>query len=139
MNKKEMLLKEKYGRIRGGQSDLARDLNTIPSTVKRWLTGGGIPSPDYVEKLAKVFGKTEEEIKEIFCEGKNFSQKGTQNIIGAVNAPNVVGSGQIKNTQSAPEYVSKLEFELLKKDVEILKKNNEILTLKLEALQRRTK
>lgn len=133
MNKKEMLLKEKYGRVRGGQSDLARDLETIQSTVKRWFTDGSIPSPDYIEKLAKVFGKTEEEIKDIFGGNKkNFQQ---QNISGA----GARGSQTINEGGNKAPKSSNAENELLKKEIELLKKEIELLKKEMEFQQRRKK
>jgi transcriptional regulator with XRE-family HTH domain len=116
MNRKEELLMEKYGGIRGGQALLARELNTIQSTVARWFNGKGKPSPDYVKGLAKVFKKTEDEIKEVFEITGGITQNANNNRVGG-NLTQTIEGGDI---------------ELLKKDIEVIKLQLALILEKLK-------
>jgi len=55
------------GVVRGCQIKVAKALNTTDVVVSRWVKGISKPSEESVYKLAKLFEKTEEEIKDIFC------------------------------------------------------------------------
>ena len=68
MDKLEILFTEKYGAIRGSQTKLAKDLKITQSTVASWINKTRKPSRDLILKMAKLFGKTEEQIKEVFSD-----------------------------------------------------------------------
>lgn len=55
------------GIVRGSQMKAAKALNTTEVVVSRWVKGISKPSEESVCKLAKLFGKSEEEIKSLFC------------------------------------------------------------------------
>lgn len=77
MKKIEKLFDEKYGIIRGAQSKLAKDLKINQSSVASWVSGRTKPSPDLIKKMAKIFKKSEEEIREIF----NTEKENQNNIV----------------------------------------------------------
>ena len=54
------------GIVRGSQIKVAKALNTTEVVVSRWVKGISKPSEESVYKLAKLFKKSEEEIKSIF-------------------------------------------------------------------------
>ena len=54
------------GVVRGSQIKVAKALNTTEVVVSRWVKGISKPSEESVYKLAKLFKKSEEEIKSIF-------------------------------------------------------------------------
>ena len=55
------------GIVRGSQMKAAKALNTTEVVISRWVKGISKPSEESVCKLAKLFRKSEEEIKSIFC------------------------------------------------------------------------
>lgn len=59
------------GKLRGAQAKMARDLNTSTATTNRYFSGEQLPSAQAVKDLAKLYNKTEDEIKKIF----NISEK----------------------------------------------------------------
>jgi plasmid maintenance system antidote protein VapI len=87
MNKVEKLLSEKYGKVRGSQTKLAKELKTDQSIIANWIAGRRDIGVDYIVKLSKIFGKSEEEIKNIFGVKDKIYQRavGNKNIKGDIN------------------------------------------------------
>lgn len=78
MNKKEEFLKEiNEGVLYGAKILLAKKLNLSTPTISDWFSGKKIPSKESIKKMAKLFKKNEEDIKDIF----NISEKSQNNII----------------------------------------------------------
>lgn len=69
MNKKEFFLKEINGGIwRGAQAKIARLLNIKTPTVSDWFKNRKQPSEENILKMAKLFNKTPQQIKEVFSD-----------------------------------------------------------------------
>jgi len=89
MNAREKLLIDKYGKIRGSQTRLSKDLNVEQAVVSKWFNEMRKPGPDLVIKLAKIFNKSEDEIKEIFGVDDKYNVRneirGKHNIGGGIN------------------------------------------------------
>jgi transcriptional regulator with XRE-family HTH domain len=117
MDRKGMLLQEKYGQIRGSMAKLAKELGVQQGAISKWFTGSRNVGVDYLPKLAKIFGKPEAEIKEIFGYGKNFSQTEEQNISDG-NIKNISNRKTQKINQNSSQ---NNDIEILKKDIEIIK------------------
>ncbi|MDR0485970.1 MAG: helix-turn-helix transcriptional regulator [Elusimicrobiota bacterium] len=117
MTKVEMLFQEKYGKVRGGQVKLAKELGVEQGVINRWFNGTRTPNTDYILKLSKIFKKPEAEIKEIFGYGKNFSQTEEQNISDG-NIKNISNRKTQKINQNSSQ---NNDIEILKKDIEIIK------------------
>ncbi len=61
----------------GSQAKFARKMGVTPQLVNSWVKGKNIPSPENMEKLSKIFNKSQKEIQKIFSqdfenENKNF-------------------------------------------------------------------
>ena len=54
------------GKIKGSQKILADKLGIAGSAVTNWFKGNKNPSLDNIIKMARLFNKSEEEIKDIF-------------------------------------------------------------------------
>ncbi|MDR1434745.1 helix-turn-helix domain-containing protein [Candidatus Endomicrobiellum devescovinae] len=55
MNAKEKLLIGKYGKLRGSQAKLARELNVKQGVVAKWFSGDRAVGLDYILKLKNIF------------------------------------------------------------------------------------
>ena len=76
MNKFEKML-EKWNKnnFRGAKINLAKALNVADTTVSAWCIGRVKPAADKIEKMAKLFGVDEREVKAAFgIEDKEFSR-----------------------------------------------------------------
>ncbi len=76
MNKFEKML-EKWNKnnFRGAKINLAKALNVADTTVSAWCIGRVKPAADKIEKMAKLFGVDEREVKSAFgIEDKEFSR-----------------------------------------------------------------
>ena len=54
------------GKIKGAQRLIAKSLGIAESSVSIWFTDNKKPSLDSILKMAEIFKKSEEEIREIF-------------------------------------------------------------------------
>ena len=78
MNKKEELLAAfNEGNLRGSQAKLASLLKLSTPTISEWMAGKKNPGEKNIKKMAKIFKKSEEEIREIF----NTEKENQNNII----------------------------------------------------------
>jgi transcriptional regulator with XRE-family HTH domain len=114
MNVKEKLLIGKYGKLRGSQAKLSRELNVKQGVVAKWFSGERTVGLDYILKLKKIFKKSEEELKDIF-EIKN---KAINNYVGKNTGTlkqMVYNSADIALMQEKIK-VLELEIQLLKKE-----------------------
>ncbi len=151
MDKLEILFQEKYGAIRGSQTKLAKDLNITQGTVACWINKTRKPSKDLILKMAKLFGKTEEQIKEVFSDEQTpiltveqlsnllnqLPQKDTQHIrevlnIAQVKTPPVTAivSGNIvtfTEDNSIPSEGCLMEFKVKAADTTPLYKQGDIM------------
>jgi len=66
----ELLKKWNGGILRNAKSKLAKELKVQNTNVSAWLNGRQRPSERAINKMSKLFGKTEKDIKELF-ENKN--------------------------------------------------------------------
>lgn len=67
----EVLLKNwNDGILRNAKMKLAKTLGVQGSNISDWLHGRQAPSERAVVKMAKLFGKTEEEVREAFGSNK---------------------------------------------------------------------
>lgn len=76
---RKILEKWNNGVYRGAQRRLARELGLEENTISQCLTGKQHPSERMITGMSKIFGKSKEEIKKIFCAEKEISY--TQNNI----------------------------------------------------------
>ncbi len=54
------------GKIRGARKIIADALEIDETAVSKWNSGENKPSEENIEKISKIFNKSEEEIKKIF-------------------------------------------------------------------------
>lgn len=52
----------------GSQAKFARELGVTPQLINSWVKGKNIPSPANMEKLSKIFNKSQKEIQELFTQ-----------------------------------------------------------------------
>lgn len=67
---RKILEKWNNGVYRGAQRRLARELGLEENTISQCLTGKQNPSERMITGMSKIFGKSKEEIKRIFCAEK---------------------------------------------------------------------
>jgi plasmid maintenance system antidote protein VapI len=129
MNKVEKLLSEKYGKVRGSQTKLAKELKTGQSIVANWIAGSRDIGVDYIVKLSKIFGKSEEEIKNIFGVKDKIYQRavGNKNIKGDVN----------KIVNISDREMQRKEFETINEKLKTQEAKIESLNLKLNLILER--
>lgn len=73
----ELLKKWNDGILRGSKKALADKLGIPDTSVSHWIAGRAKPSETHIKKMAKIFKKSEEEIREIF----NTEKENQNNII----------------------------------------------------------
>ena len=66
MTKEELLKAFNGGILRGSQAKLANLLEISTPTVSEWVSGKKKPSEENIKKMAKIFRKTEQELKTIW-------------------------------------------------------------------------
>lgn len=72
---RKMLVKWHDDIERGAQAELARKLNVTTAMVAFWVTGRQKPGEENLKKIAKLFGVSVSELKEVFdIEDKEFSR-----------------------------------------------------------------
>ena len=121
MTKKEFLKYINDGFERGAKTKLAKLLGIKQPSIGEWFAGKTFPSEYSIKKMSALFSMTEEEIREIFNEGKSNSSI-VQNNTG--NASN--------NNLNINSTTTDYRFALLEKDLELIKKEIEILKLKIK-------
>lgn len=62
----KLLQKWNNGVLRGAKIRLARELNVDDSTVSAWVAGRANPQADKIEKISKLFGVSEKQLKTPF-------------------------------------------------------------------------
>jgi transcriptional regulator with XRE-family HTH domain len=129
MNSREMLLKEKYGKVRGGQAKLARDLKVKQGVITKWFTGERSVGIDYIASLSKIFKKSEAEIKKIFSilPGQEAQAIKTSNFNSGEN------NGNIGNIMTGTAGIQLSDIEKVRQDI---LKEIEILKLQIELLRK---
>jgi len=123
MNKNlEKFLKEiNNGKIYGSNKKLATILKITEASVGQWIKGRNAPTEDNMQKIAKLFKKSIEEVREMFYDNcqKNFDNSG---IVGNNNSNNNFNNSDIKDIkiqlQDHEIRLLKLENERLKKELE---------------------
>ncbi|MBQ3833949.1 MAG: helix-turn-helix transcriptional regulator [Elusimicrobia bacterium] len=63
-----MIIEFNKGFSLGSQAKFAREMNITPQLVNSWLKGKSVPSPANMEKLSKIFNKSQEEIQGVFTQ-----------------------------------------------------------------------
>jgi plasmid maintenance system antidote protein VapI len=129
MNEIEKLLTEKYGKVRGSQSKLARDLGTEQSVIANWIAGRSDIGVDYIVKLSKIFNKTEEKIKDIFGVKHKVH-------LSAYNVKN--NKGEINKIIMSSELVKK-DLEIMQGEIKSHGTKLEMLNLKLDLILEKLK
>ena len=88
---KELLTEWNNGYEYGSQVKLARELKLSQSTIMRWVTGALRPSEKQIKNMAKLFKKSEEEIKAMFVVDNSVNQQanGNSGVIMGNNNSNV--------------------------------------------------
>jgi len=91
LNKFEEVLEKWNGGFRGAKIKLARELKVDDSTISAWLKGRSKPGKDKIIKMAKLFKKSEEEIKSMFVVDNSVNQQanGNSGVIMGNNNSNV--------------------------------------------------
>ncbi len=108
-NKKIEFLQEiNNGKIIGAQKILADKLGIAKSAVNGWFKYDKHPSLDSIIKMAKIFKKTEKDIREIFAENTDSTE-------------------EIKNLKNS--------ICLKDKEIEFLKEKNKFLEDKIKFLE----
>lgn len=87
---RKILEKWNNGIYRGAQRRLARELGLEENTISQCLTGKQNPSERMIAGMSKLFGKSKEEIKRIFCAEKEKSAYTQNNIRGKDNFHQVI-------------------------------------------------
>lgn len=77
---KKILEEWNNGVYRGAQRRLARELGLEENTISQCLSGKQNPSERMINGMSKLFGKSKEEIKRIFCAEKEISAYTQNNI-----------------------------------------------------------
>ncbi len=108
----ENFLKEiNKGRLYKAQKFVAEKTGVSDVTVSKWCSGKMLPSDDNIAKMAKIFKKSEDEIRNIFLSsGDNSSENKENNFSG--------------------NFVDKRDFELLKEKVKNLELEMELIKTK---------
>ena len=65
-NKIKFLQDINNGTVKGAQKIIAQKLKISNTSVSLWFRGSTQPSLDSIIKMAKIFNKTEQEIREVF-------------------------------------------------------------------------
>lgn len=68
MTREELLAELNDGVLRGAQAKLANLLKLSTPTVSEWMAGKKKPSVENIKKMAKIFNKSEKELKNIWWE-----------------------------------------------------------------------
>lgn len=91
MNLKNILTEWNDGIFRGAQAKFAREMGVSKVTVMRWLSGALPPSEKQIKNMAKLFKKSEEEIKSMFVVDNSVNQQanGNSGVIMGNNNSNV--------------------------------------------------
>ena len=84
LNKFEEVLEKWNGGFRGAKIKLARELKVDDSTVSAWLKGRSKPGKDKIIKMAKLFKKSEEEIKAMFVVDNSVTQQAGRDSSGTM-------------------------------------------------------
>ena len=100
------------GRLYKAQKILADKLDVSDVTVSKWCSGKMQPSDDNITKMAKLFKKSEKEIRDIFLNDNNTSK-------------DIKESGD-------NNFVDIKEFELLKQKVKNLELEIELIKTKIK-------
>jgi transcriptional regulator with XRE-family HTH domain len=117
MNEFEIEL-EKWnkGIFRGAKKKLSEKIKVSDSAISAWMSGHSHPAADKIAKIAKEFGKSEDEIKDIFGVKEKFFQ-------------NAVGNKNIKGNVNC---ISNANFDFLKKEFETLNLKLDLILEKLK-------
>ena len=91
LNKFEEVLEKWNGGFRGAKIKLARELKVDDSTISAWLKGRSKPGKDKIIKMAKLFKKSEEEIKSMFVVDNSVNQQANG------NSGNVISGNSFSN------------------------------------------
>lgn len=71
MTKEDLLKAWNGGILRGSQSRLSEVLGISQGNISDWLAGRKKPSEENIQKMVKIFHKTEEELKDIWWAERN--------------------------------------------------------------------
>lgn len=93
---KELLTEWNNGYEYGSQVKLARELKLSQSTIMRWVTGALRPSEKQIKNMAKLFKKSEEEIKSMFVVDNSVNQQANGNSGNVSQTVNNAGGGEIE-------------------------------------------
>ena len=93
---KELLTEWNNGYEYGSQVKLARELKLSQSTIMRWVTGALRPSEKQIKNMAKLFNKSEEEIKAMFVVDNSVNQQANGNSGNVSQTVNNAGGGDIE-------------------------------------------
>ncbi len=101
------------GKIKGSQKVLADKLGIAGSAVTYWFKGEKNPSLDNIIKMAKIFNKSEQEIKDIFSIKNEFDKNNFNDIVIS------------KDIELLKEKTKRhdAEISLLREEIEKLKKS----------------
>ncbi len=96
---KELLQNFNDGNYIGSKIKLAKMLGVTSASVSQWCLGQAEPSQVYVEKMAKIFNKSCEQIREIFTAASKVSGN---------------------NSQEKENYLKDKEIDILKEKIKVL-------------------
>jgi len=126
MDKKEFLKKINGGYERGARVKLAKMLGLTLPGISNWFAGRDVPSPQNIDKMARLFDMSPEEVRSVFYDDNTrnnfFENSGT--IANADNKSNLSFSADDKH-----------RITLLEKDIELIKKTQENFNLRLRLLE----
>ena len=82
MNKIENFLKSiNHQKLAGSKLKLAKALGISSTSVSKWCSGKAEPSIENIEKMAKIFNRTQEEIVNIFILSSDEQESSSSNKI----------------------------------------------------------
>jgi transcriptional regulator with XRE-family HTH domain len=130
------------GILRGAQAKLARKLIVSRVTVLHWCQMQLRPSEIQIKKMAKLFCKTEEEIKNLFEKIKKQKHVDNGHKVGDDNDGYVKQSGDIYyNTQRLDQYreVLKQRLDKIEATYNNLETQHKLLEAKLDLILEKLK
>lgn len=65
-----MTLKQMREAVPMSQTEVAKELDVTTTTIYKWETGRASPQPQYVRGLARVYGRTIQEVQDAIEESK---------------------------------------------------------------------
>lgn len=135
MNFKNILTEWNDGIFRGAQAKFAREMGVSKVTVMRWLSGALRPSEKQIKNMAKLFKKSEEEIKSMFVVDNSVNQQANGNSGNVISGNSFSNVGNVAASHGGAE----AEIKELAAKVEQMGKDIQILNLKMDLILEKMK